>query len=233
MDDKLDTLHRICVMHYRSGNSSHWKAMFVAYTLVGRYERGQVSGLASDMCLEDSTIYGWVDGVRAIRNLSARDDNHRLRFPDVRRLMRILRPSHFITVGELWRKLEFSDIDAYNYLKTCADNGISVRLLRAQIEREHGKPAPAWGAQLAKIENRLASLSVDTAIPKPARVLLNDIGRIAERAVVEERACIKRAWAVLHLLNAIDNDAESDDWLLAWAHGQADTLKKLLDEWGA
>lgn len=226
-------LHKLCVLRYHSGNSGHWKAMFIADKLIGQYEKGSIRGLAADLCLEDSTIYGWVDGVKCLRGLSTRNGDGWLKFPDVRKLRRVLRPSHFITVGELWRKLEFSDVDAYNYLKTCADNGISVRLLRAQIEREHGKPSPEWGNQLAKIESRLASMSVDTDIPESSRVLLGDIGRIAERARVDEKACIKRAWAVLHLLKAIDNDAESDGWLLAWAHGQADTLEKLLNEWGA
>lgn len=224
--NRLDALISRAITHNGRAKYNRYVLCLIASRIVGQYERGATERLAQNIGVTASRVNDYAhagDCYRFMRKLGLNSQ-----------IVMDISSDHLADAWLWFNKLEMPPSDIVADLRTAAEN----RMTREQfgkLMRDHygDKPAPEWGTQLAKIEGRLASLSVDTAVPEPARVLLTDIGRIAERAAVEERACIKRAWAVLHLLQAIDNDIESDGWLLAWAHGQVDTLKRLLDEWGA
>lgn len=224
--NRLDLLVSRAIIYGGRAKYNRYVLCLIASRIVGQYERGATERLAQNIGVTANRVQDYAragDAYRFFRKLGINWG-----------VLSCISSDHLADAWLWFNKLEMPPTEIVADLRTAAES----RMTREQfgkLMRDHygDKPAPEWGAQLAKIGNRLATLSVDTAVPEPARVLLTDIGRIAERATVEERACIKRAWAVLHLLQAIDNDAESDGWLLAWAHGQADTLKSLLDEWGA
>lgn len=226
--NRLDLLVSRAITYSGRAKFNRYVLCLIASRIVGQYERGAVEKLAQNIGVTVSRVYDYANAGAAYRFFR--------RFGINCKIAMGISSDHLADAWLWFNKLEMPPAEIVADLRTAAES--QPRMTREEfgkLMRDHygDKPAPEWGRQLAKIENRLANLSVDTDVPEPARVLLTDIGRIAQRAAVEERACIKRAWAVLHLLQAIEADAESDGWLLAWAHGQADTLKKLLDEWGA
>jgi hypothetical protein len=224
--NRIDSLIARAITYSGRAKYNRYVLCLIASRVVGQYERGASDRLAQNIGVTVSRVQDYAhagDAYRFFRKFGLNSE------------ITMGVSSDHLADAMLWfNKCEMPPADIVADLRTASENRMTREQFGKLMRDHYGeKPPQEWGRQLARIESKLASLSVDTDVPEPARVLLSDIGRIAERARIDERSCIKRAWAVLHLLKAIDNDAESDGWLLAWVHGQADTLQKLLDEWGA
>lgn len=224
---RLDSLIARAITYKDREKYNRYVVCLIASRIVGNYQNGATERLAQNLGVTASRVNDYARAGECYRFMRRLGLNSQIALS--------LSSDHLADAWMWFSKCEMPPSDIVTDLQTAA----TERMTREQfgkLMRDHygDKPAPEWGSQLAKIEGKLASLSVDTDVPEPARVLLNDIGRIAERArVPDEDASVKRAWAVLHLLKAIDADQEAAGWLLTWAHGQADTLAKLLNEWGA
>lgn len=132
MDNGRERYHRRAVENYRRGESCHWITCLAAERIVGKYNEGDVTALASDIALSKRQVYnlakaGWL--YRLLRKVHTADDVHHLRNNTTIK--------HFYSIAQAMIAHDLPITDVIEQLRTAADEGASVESMMASINGEH------------------------------------------------------------------------------------------------
>lgn len=142
---------------YQQGSEKRWVACLAASRIVGNYDRGATQALARELALS----------VDQVENLARAGVVYRWMRPfDSGGLVRKkLTPGHYSAIGQLIKQFDLPLWDAFEDLRTAANEGISIAGMRASIvDREGG--GVYWEKRYRRIRNDLAMLLTDSSVPR-------------------------------------------------------------------
>jgi hypothetical protein len=219
---RLDSLVSRAVTYAGKAKYNRYVLCLIASRIVGKYEKGATERLAQNIGVTVSRVQDYShagDAYRFFRRFGLNSE-----------IAMGVSSDHLADAWLWFNKCEMPPEEIVADLRTASESKMTREQFGALMRQHYSeKPTPEWGQQLAKIENRLATLSVDTDVPEPARVMLSDLGRIAKRAAVDEPIHVKSLWAILVHVKRILGDKESDGDSLAWATAQLEWLNKRLE----
>lgn len=148
MAGKDPAAFRRAVAFHRRGNQYRWASALGCAQVVGRREDGLTRRLAHRMALSVDQIENLARAAvtyRALRRHVGAQGSPAIR--ELHHIRETLTPSHFSTLGDLWRRFEFGADEAFAALQTAADEGASVKALAQFVQAEHTADPPerAWG----------------------------------------------------------------------------------------
>lgn len=149
----LERATRRVEKYYKAGTASRWGAALWAALVVGRYERGATLGLARRLLVSVSAVENLAVAGITYKHLRAFARNSRARSRLLRRARRALPYTHFVVLGECWRRYEFSPYEALRYLVIAMRCRMTAAELRAQIDDEQ-QSGPDTGAGGLDIDSR-------------------------------------------------------------------------------
>ena len=123
------------VQAHQRGQSSAWVAAMAAEYLTGEYEKEVVSAFAFDCSVSPSTVYEWAQGYALYKWIRAEFTDVR-KLSELRTVRRGLTLSHFIKMAALWHKYELGIWEVWAQLETAWSEGVSVRSMVTNCERE-------------------------------------------------------------------------------------------------
>jgi len=85
-----------------------------------------------------------------------------------------LTPSHFSTMGDLWRWLDLSPYDVIEALDLAAEGGMSVAAMQAEVRAVHGHYRP-WVDRYDSLRKKIYDLAMDYETPGAVRLVLKAV----------------------------------------------------------
>lgn len=147
--------------NYGASRVARWRFCFYAYKVVGRYEEGATLALADAIRRSVDTVENGAHAAGMYFTLCQLLPRHSR---TIRNLIRHLDYLHFLRVYRVWKREEFSPMQAMRYLVEAMEQNLSPEKLDMLIDADYPSPKPrpallpVFGIQDGTIERLRAEM---------------------------------------------------------------------------
>ena len=224
-DSRLDGLVKRAMTYAAHSKYNRLVVCLIASRVVGQYDRGATEKLARNLGVTVSRVQDYARAGLGYRGFRQFGINCQLALD--------ITSDHLADAWTLYNKFEMEPSEIVADLRTAAEQRMTREEFgRLLLDRYGAKDPPEWQDRLASVANKLVNLAVDKSVPPESQRVIGDVQAILSIASTPgEPSWVKRAFALLHLLNQIERDQETPGVMLVWVTDQSIVIHKLLGEW--